>query len=931
MDNPVFARKEDEAMETSDPKWAENRSKSLHDPLTMAKQSSKKSKAKKEAHAKTPKKRGRKVAPTISRSALPTIPKHSLKFGSAYNRNFIRDLALSIGYEGIQSFKDTIFGPYLNIPKRNYQGQITKCLFLLEVEQDNPAGERHICHAKGNILNFSIKEFVIITNLKCIRNSKDFTYPDSKRSRLVQRYFPGPDYNVNKQRLVDRFIIGGWDSIDDALQMAIMYSIHTFVLSQLGTASIPIEDFLMVEDGSYQQFSWGQLAFTRLMNSLRQEFKSEKQMYRLNGMPYAVNVWVYECASMLDNDIAVKEQNIIPRICNWKVVVEKPKFEMFMESIFTDNNCANIQPTVEEITSLDLPHISHVSPTEPTPSNVNPEVGQPQEVAGFEDFSSKPSNQLLRRSIRVSSTRSTPLPKRKKVVHPHKTNVSKATRLYEQPNQPFQTPDLQTSEAGNVSSVPDNSDIRKVIFDNSQLEGLKQYLKGYELIKQNHSELMKVVGAKDNKSEKRKIKLIHNPLLTGPFNNLFHLYTWIFQFMIKILMDLLMMLNNKLLKSMLQSDDTSFKEQVMEDATEVIHTTHHSHALIEEVVLNKEADDAIDAAPQSDTKVLSGDEHVKESAHNPDTKTPAPRNRIPSRIVRSLYLTSFGSRDKGKAKIDDDVRQLHPFEGYSILYQMSSSLMDEFSQWIEKGLLKSQENKKPFEDKYRAKSALFGVDHIDFVHIDVIFYYLCKKSKQRGMNQYRYTTVNYLFTSHINNAHTRYYNSPANDIISAQEHIAHGAAVSIHERSIINVINGFLIPAALPWHLVDEVYIPVNCDEEFHWVLVVVEVHSGVIKKLSQILPNYLHDSGFFEKIERTDWAALDAYKDKKIGELLSPQHSFDVEFAQDMMQQESNSLPLWKYGLDKAKAGYVRDNDDPPRLKSVLNPATENELVNVA
>ncbi|KAH0700046.1 hypothetical protein KY284_014261 [Solanum tuberosum] len=41
----------------------------------MAKQSSKKSKAKKEAHAKTPKKRGRKVAPTISRSALPTAKK----------------------------------------------------------------------------------------------------------------------------------------------------------------------------------------------------------------------------------------------------------------------------------------------------------------------------------------------------------------------------------------------------------------------------------------------------------------------------------------------------------------------------------------------------------------------------------------------------------------------------------------------------------------------------------------------------------------------------------------------------------------------------------------------------------------------------------------------------------------------------------------
>ncbi|KAG5626944.1 hypothetical protein H5410_012162 [Solanum commersonii] len=40
-----------------DPNGAKNMSNRLHDPITMAKQSSKKSKAKNEAHAKTPKKR----------------------------------------------------------------------------------------------------------------------------------------------------------------------------------------------------------------------------------------------------------------------------------------------------------------------------------------------------------------------------------------------------------------------------------------------------------------------------------------------------------------------------------------------------------------------------------------------------------------------------------------------------------------------------------------------------------------------------------------------------------------------------------------------------------------------------------------------------------------------------------------------------------
>ncbi|XP_069155846.1 uncharacterized protein [Solanum lycopersicum] len=856
-----------------------------------------------------------------------------------------------------------------------------------------------------------MKEFAIITGLKCSGNIKNFTYPDSKRSRLVQRYFPGSNYSVNKQHLVDRFMLGGWDDIDDQLQMVIMFFIHSFVLSQLGTTAIPIEDFLMVEDGTYRQYPWGQRAFRSLMNSLRQEFKSEKKMYRLNGISYALNVWIYECAFVLDNEIAVKEQNVIPRICNWKVVAEKPKFEMFMESVFTEHNCTNIQPTGEECTALQLPQPSHVTHDEPGTSNVNIDVGKPQEVTGFEDFSSEPPDQLLRRSTRVSSIGTTPPPKRRKVVHPHKTKVFKSTTAEKQPTQNVYTPDLPTSQVDNVSNVPVNSDFRKV---DQQVGCL------VELIKKNDSELMKVVGEKDNKTEK-----------TDKVDQ----------------------------QSVSPNHMDCSKEQHMEDAVEVIHSPQRSHVLIEKVALNNENDYTTGEASHSDTKILNADEHdvdtlqhniekhttslfsvdtstevennaqplclmshveqnesafwlsdsqlpVKKSSLPPDTETPAPRHRMPSRILRSSYLTNFGSNDKGKAKIDDDVLPLYLFEGCGFLEQLPLGMMDEFSQWIEKGLLKSHANKKQSEDKYREKSASFGVDYIDFVvtfpmdknwlytmsqpnrcwtdeHIDVIFYYLRKKSKQRSMDQYRYTTINCLFKSHINKAYSRYYNSHADDTISTQEHMIHAAVVSVHERSIINIINGFSIPAALPWHLVNEVYIPVNCDENFHWVLAVVvlkerlirvydstsgsrkRVHFADIKKLSQILPNYLHDSGFFEKKERTDWAALDAYKDMKTGELLGPQHSFNVEFAQDNMQQISDSLDcglfvavyaeflsdkinmscnsfessylrkryvilLLKYGLDKMNAGYVSNSDDPPRMKNVLNPSSEDEIVNV-
>ncbi|KAG5580709.1 hypothetical protein H5410_051336 [Solanum commersonii] len=150
-----------------------------------------------------------------------------------------------------------------------------------------------------------------------------------------------------------------------------------------------------------------------------------------------------------------------------------------------------------------------------------------------------------------------------------------------------------------------------------------------------------------------------------------------------------------------------------------------------------------------------------------------------------------------------------------------------------------------------------------------IFYYLRKKSKLRSMDQYRYTTCNYLFKSYINNAYKRYYCSFADDTLSTQEHIARANVVYVYETSIKDIINEFSVPVALPWHLVDE---------------------------LSIILPNYLHDSGFFDKTDIIDWAALNAYKDNKTGELLGPQRLFEVEFARDIMQQESDSLDCGTY-----------------------------------
>ncbi|KAK4731503.1 hypothetical protein R3W88_024491 [Solanum pinnatisectum] len=106
----------------------------------------------------------------------------------------------------------------------------------------------------------------------------------------------------------------------------------------------------------------------------------------------------------------------------------------------------------------------------------------------------------------------------------------------------------------------------------------------------------------------------------------------------------------------------------------------------------------------------------------------------------------------------------------------------------------------------------------------------------------------------------------------------------------------------LSWHLTDEVYVPVNCNGEFHWVLaVVVEQRIKVsdsmpssrtnrklcveIQKLSTMLPKYLESSGFFEQKDRTNWSVLESYQGKK------KSHPFKVIHVAGIAQQASNSL----------------------------------------
>ncbi|PHU07941.1 hypothetical protein BC332_24430 [Capsicum chinense] len=125
-----------------------------------------------------------------------------------------------------------------------------------------------------------------------------------------------------------------------------------------------------------------------------------------------------------------------------------------------------------------------------------------------------------------------------------------------------------------------------------------------------------------------------------------------------------------------------------------------------------------------------------------------------------------------------------------------------------------------------------------------------------------------------------------------------------NEECLINIIKGFSISAGLPWHLVDEVYIPINYGDEFHWVLAFIVLKerrirvyesmsqrrysdpSSEIQKLAKILPTYLDMSGFLDQKVRTDWSTIEAHWDI----MANP---FDVKYVKGIAQQIIGSLSV--------------------------------------
>ncbi|KAF3647980.1 hypothetical protein FXO38_18384 [Capsicum annuum] len=256
-------------------------------------------------------------------------------------------------------------------------------------------------------------------------------------------------------------------------------------------------------------------------------------------------------------------------------------------------------------------------------------------------------------------------------------------------------------------------------------------------------------------------------------------------------------------------------------------------------------------------------------------KTPAKQNRKPSKIYRSPFLTHFGSSSKENKKLNSTERKKYPFEvAYSNMY----SILLHFEQ-----------------------------------HVDVIMYYLQKKYKNKNFSINKYTTIDCFFKVYIDKAYVNYYEADVGKELATQGSFENTDEVADMEMSLINTIKGLSPRAGQPWHLVNEVFVPIKYDGVFHWA---VPNQSPMLTVSHENGHNFsLGDCGVFV-------AVCVEYLSEGLG---ISSLGIDAQYH----RLRYNHL-LCKYGSEKEENDYFIENDDPPRPRSKFTPKETDRVLHM-
>ncbi|WMV47148.1 hypothetical protein MTR67_040533 [Solanum verrucosum] len=856
---------------------------------------------------------------------LKTPLVHPLRIVSSIKDGIVKDFKKILTVEQLDIFRQTCFGMYLDIPECSFQAQLHRCLMTLEVDQDNP-NEFWIC-ANGSILRFTIAEFALITGLKCTSNENDFQVDDNSNSSLLVDYFYGAKI-VKKEDLNKCFNDKRWGSNnEDAVKIAIiilnwrvidpmpkfntiMESIFINTCNKVSFSNIsPSPTALAVYDLTHVSDIAPNQVVTSVVPDGFEDFTTPppSNVYMVSNLSGSSSAQPHKKQKLDGTSHAAKFDNHDMCSHTLETVISEGK-EPLISSVFD-----NPHKSAEKECTTSYHELTH-----------NIQVQSPQSKNTEEDYSSSQKEfSLLRKDI---NNLKDVVEKQFVDLRMYMQDMFKVIfdAIKEKKNMEYKGPGsaIQSSDGdgSHNNAVPHNThgegngsgDTKKATTEEVQ---------GVHVSKDDHQDYM-VQSNVSGRTKKAFTDEIHQ---AGQYEELHESDKDV-----PVVSNYIPISNSKVRKSTSQEQDQLEPICVLPLSAVPSDTNTNFEFLISDSALPSQI-------PK--TKIVVRTSTVF-------TETPVQRNRLPGRWNKSPYVTDFGS-GSGTKVVLDTFSQIHPFQSYFIVGPHPLELFQEYSVW------------KTKDEHYRKKD--FDLDqHLDFIvafaktkkwfytmsvagnywnaeRMDVIFYYLRKKSKFQSNGNPRYTTAMCHFKSLMDEIYHTY---------KAQ---VPGQNAFTQGNSICSYINGFGTPAGIPWDQVDEVYIPVNCKEEFHWVLAVVQLsirvydshvaagHNSLIKaeiaKIAFLLPSYLTLSGFFDKSERVDWLNLEAdcglysaaYAEYLTDGQSLPLANFDVN-----LHRSRYGALLWNYGNQKASSGSVSDNEDPYKPRNTFVDSDGIEKINI-
>ncbi|OIT03973.1 hypothetical protein A4A49_52945, partial [Nicotiana attenuata] len=259
-----------------------NDSKSIKEPVVDVSQNNiKPTKKRNDSESSTHTRRNSKSFLKLNASDRPIL-------GNNFNSEIVSNLKTKLSTTQLELFKSTCFGYLLNLPSIKLQTQLIYYLLTKEVEK-----------GKAN-------QMVFLVNGLCseVRQNKNGS---------IAKYFK--DYPiVSKEHLVDCFLTKTFDSDEDAIKIAVLFVVYSFLFSIKNTKRIDKKYLDLVDKGDYNSYPWGIDIYDETVRTISGILDKQRQYYWLSGFPYAVQIHVTS-----DDDFVDRPPETLKRQCKMMI------------------------------------------------------------------------------------------------------------------------------------------------------------------------------------------------------------------------------------------------------------------------------------------------------------------------------------------------------------------------------------------------------------------------------------------------------------------------------------------------------------------------------------------------------------------------------------------------------------------------------------